>query len=58
MKKTVKVTVDLKIARSVLRLADFLNLADNGTDEEIFNQVLGMMSCYGAKTEIVKENMQ
>lgn len=53
MEKIVKVTVDLKHARPMLRLAGFFKLANEGTDEEIFAQVLDMMSCYGAKTEIV-----
>lgn len=55
MEKTVKVTVNLKHARPTLRLAGFFELANDGTDEEVFAQVLAMMSRYGAKTEIVNE---
>lgn len=53
MEKIVKVTVNLKHARPMLRLAGFFKLANEGTDEEVFAQVLDMMSCYGAETEII-----
>ena len=55
MEKIVKVNVDIKIARSMLGLAGFFTFAQSGTDEEIFMQVLDMMTCYGAKTEVVED---
>ena len=58
MEKTVKVTVNLKHARMGLQLAGYYDLAQNGSDEEIFKQVLEMITCYGAKTEIIEEDVQ
>lgn len=55
MTKNVKVTINLNVARSMLGLAGFWDLAQTGTDDEIFAQVLDMMTCYGAKTEIVED---
>ncbi len=53
MEKTVKVIVDIKIARTMLGIAGFSKIATSGTDEEVFAQVLDMMTCYGAKTEVL-----
>lgn len=58
MEKTVKVTVNLKHARMSLRLAGYYDLAQNGSDEEVFKQVLEMITDYGAKTEIIEEDAQ
>lgn len=58
MEKTVKVTVNLKHARMGLRLAGYYDLAQNGSDEEIFEQVMEMLTDYGAKTEIIEEDTQ
>lgn len=55
MEKTVKVNVNIKVARDMLGLAGFWKLAENGTDDEIFAKVLDMMTSYGAKTEIIDE---
>lgn len=55
MEKTVKVNLNIKIARDMLGLAGFWKLAENGTDDEIFAKVLDMMTSYGAKTEIIEE---
>lgn len=53
MEKTVKININIKVARSMLGLAGFWKLAETGTDDEVFMQVLDMMTCYGATTEIV-----
>lgn len=53
MEKTVKININIKVARSMLELAGFWKLAETGTDDEIFMQVLDMMTCYGTTTEIV-----
>lgn len=55
MEKTVKVSIDIRIARDMLGLAGFWKLAETGTDEEIFDKVLDMMTSYGTKTEIVED---
>lgn len=45
--KTVKVKVNTKIARRMLDVAGF-HTAYEKSDEEVFEMVLDMMSCYGA----------
>lgn len=40
MERIVKVNVDIKIARSMLGIAGFNEVATKGTDEDVFNQVL------------------
>lgn len=55
MEKTVKVNVNINVARDMLGLAGFWKLAENGTDDEIFDKVLDMMTSYGAKTEIIED---
>lgn len=55
MEKTVKVTIDIKHARTMIHLAGFWKTAESGTDDEVFATVLDMMTCYGAKTEIIEE---
>jgi hypothetical protein len=57
MEKTVKVTVNIKVARDMLSLDGFWKLAETGTDDEVFHQVLDMMTSYGAKTEIIEDAM-
>ena len=56
MQKTVQVTIDINIARKALSLAGFWKIAENGTDDEVFQRVLDMMKSYGATTEI-REDM-
>ena len=55
MEKTVNVNVNIKVARDMLGLAGFWKLAETGTDDEVFDKVLDMMTSYGAKTEIIEE---
>lgn len=55
MEKIVKVNVNIKVARDMLGLAGFWNLAETGTDDEVFDKVLDMMTSYGAKTKIIDE---
>lgn len=55
MEKIVKVNVNIKVARDILGLAGFWKLAENGTDDEVFDKVLDMMTSYGAKTEIIED---
>ena len=51
MTKNVEVTVDIKIARMMLRVAGF-TFVDNMTDNEIFEQALKMNEEYGVKSVI------
>lgn len=51
--KTVKVTVNISIARDMLGLAGF-NMR-NATDDEVFAKVLSLIDCYGATCEIQSE---
>ena len=53
MERIVKVNIDIKIARSMLGVAGFNKVATKGTDEDVFNQVLDMITCYGAQIEII-----
>lgn len=53
MERIVKVNVDIKIARSMLGIAGFNKVATKGTDEDVFNQVLDMITCYGAQFKII-----
>lgn len=50
--KNVKVTIDTKIARTMLGIAgwDYIKLKDM-PDDEVFELTLHMMECYGATTE-------
>lgn len=52
MKKNVVVNVDTKIARTMLGIAgwDYEKLKTM-SDDEVFEMVLDVMTCYGAKTE-------
>lgn len=52
MEKTVRVSIDITIARKALSLAGFWKIAESGTDDEVFQRVLDMMKSYGATTEI------
>lgn len=51
MTKNVEVTIDIKIARMMLRIAGFTFVNDM-TDEEVFEQALKMNEEYGVKSVI------
>ena len=51
MTKIVEVSIDIKIARKMLRLVGFSQI-DNMTDEEVFEQALKMNEEYGVKSVI------
>ena len=51
MTKNVEVTIDIKIARMMLRIAGFA-FVDSMTDEEVFEQALKMNEEYGVKSVI------
>lgn len=51
MTKNVEITVDIKIARMMLRIAGFA-FVDNMTDDEVFEQALKMNEEYGVKSVI------
>lgn len=51
MTKIVKVTVDINIARRMLRLAHNKSVS-HLTDDEVFEEVINMNSAYGAKSFI------
>ena len=51
MTKTVEVTIDIEIARKMLRMAGFAFI-DNMTDDEVFEQALKMNEEYGVKSVI------
>lgn len=51
MTKNVKITIDIKIARMMLRVAG-CKVDKDTTDEEVFARVLSMIECYGATVEI------
>ena len=53
MERIVKVNIDVKIARSMLGVAGFNKVATQGTDEDVFNQVLDMITYYGAQFEVI-----
>lgn len=51
MTKNVEITVDINIARMMLRTAGFA-FVDNMTDDEVFEQALKMNEDYGVKSVI------
>lgn len=51
MTKNVEVTIDIAIARRMLRVAGFV-FVDNLTDDEVFEQALKMNEKYGVKSVI------
>jgi hypothetical protein len=53
MTKTVSVTIDIEVARSMLRCAGFSTYG--ATDDEVFAKVLSIIDCYGATCEIQTE---
>lgn len=49
MTKSIKITMDIPIARRMLKVAGFdLTEIDSATDDEIFGKVLSLIDCYGA----------
>jgi hypothetical protein len=50
MKKHMMVSVDIKIARQMLRLAGYWDV-DHKTDDEVFDLALSMNDCYGVTYE-------
>lgn len=53
MTKEVKLTVDIAIARRMLRVAGFsYEETHQATDDEVFERVLSMIDCYGATFEV------
>lgn len=52
MNKTIKVTVDIKIARLMLDVAGYQT--ENMSDEEVFDLALNMNEEYGVKYEYTK----
>lgn len=57
MERTVNINIDIKIARNMLGIAGFSKVAYQGSDEEVFNAVLDMISCYGATCTPAHENI-
>lgn len=56
MTKTVKVTIDIDVARIMLGVAGFnSNKIKEASDDEIFEKVLSLIGCYGATFKIEKE---
>jgi hypothetical protein len=51
LEKTVTVKVNTKIARQMLDLAGFYSAYEK-SDDEVFEMVMNMMSCYGATYKI------
>ena len=51
MTKNVEVTIDIAIARRMLRIAGF-SFVENMTEEEVFEQALKMNEEYGVKSVI------
>jgi hypothetical protein len=51
LEKTVTVKVNTKIARQMLDLAGFYSAYEK-SDDEVFEMVMNMMSCYGATCKI------
>lgn len=51
MTKTIKVTVNIKIARIMLRIAG-VNNVDNMTDDEVFEKAIKMNEEYGVTSYI------
>lgn len=55
IKKNAVVSIDINIARSMLRCSGFkVETVENMTDDEVFNEVLDFISCYGAKITIME----
>lgn len=53
--KTVKVTIDMDVARMMLDMAGFVKEAKE-SDDKVFGKVLELIECYGATTKIVEES--
>lgn len=53
MTKNVNITIDIKIARTMLGVAGFNSeRISQMSDDEIFKKVLSLIECYGATSEV------
>lgn len=53
MTKNLIVNIDIKAARDMLNVAGFLKVANDGTDEEVFQAVMNRIACYGATYQVL-----
>jgi hypothetical protein len=56
MEKHLNVNININVAREMLMVAGFSQVAVHGSDEDVFNAVLNRISCYGATWTELTEN--